>query len=138
MVDREILLRKIEALVGYVEKLRRFRTLTEAEFVSTPSEHDLAERYLHLAIEAALDIAGHVIASMGWRMPETNADSFTVLEEVGELPGDLAERLRGWARFRNALVHLYLNINHSVSYNAIQRELGDLERLAGWAEAKLS
>jgi len=32
-------------------------------------------------------------------------NTFTVLERAGELPPDLAERLRGWPGFRNILVH---------------------------------
>jgi hypothetical protein len=50
---------------------------------------------------------------------------------------DLAERLRGWAGFRNVLVHEYLDIDHAIAYRAIQTELSDLDRLGEWATAKL-
>jgi uncharacterized protein YutE (UPF0331/DUF86 family) len=109
----------------------------EDEFVREPALHDLAERYLHPAIEACLDLANHWIADRGLRTPDANRDTFTVLEEAGELSGDLAGRLRGWAGFRNILVHEYLTIDHGMAYRAIRDELGDLETVARWAADRL-
>lgn len=137
MVDQEIFSRRLAALRDYLNKLAAFRPLSEAEFIATPAYHDLAERYLHLAMEAVLDLANHAVASEGLRTPETNADVFTVLEEAGALPAPLAEQLRGWAGFRNVLVHQYLSIDHAVSYRAIQHELIDLEAFADWATDRL-
>ncbi len=137
MVDPEIFSRRLDALHGYLAKLKAFREVEVAEFVREPALHDLAERYLHLVMEAALDLANHWIADRALPAPDTNRDSFTVLERAGELQAGLAERLRGWAGFRNVLVHEYLEIDHEVAYRAIQEELGDLEALAAWAAAKL-
>lgn len=122
---------------GYLHKLRAFRDVAETEFVAEPALHDLAERYLHLAFEACLDLANHWIADRGLQTPDTNRDTFTVLERAGELPPELAERLRGWAGFRNILVHEYLRIDHAIAHRAIRDELVDLERLADWAANKL-
>ena len=138
MVDEEIFSRRLEALHGYLGKLKAFREADQAEFVREPALHDLAERYLHLVVEACLDLANHWIADRALPTPDSNRDSFSILERAGELSPELAERLRGWAGFRNILVHEYLEIDHAVAYQAILQELGDLERFAGWAANKLS
>ena len=70
MVDREIFSRRLEALVGYLEKLRAFLDAEEAEFVREAALHDLAERYLHLAVEASLDLGNHWIADRGLPRPK--------------------------------------------------------------------
>jgi len=106
--------------------------------VREPALHDLAERYLHLVVEACLDLSNHWIADRALPTPDSNRDSFLILERAGELSPELAERLRGWAGFRNILVHEYLEIDHSIAYQAILQELGDLERFAAWAANKLS
>jgi uncharacterized protein YutE (UPF0331/DUF86 family) len=137
MVDREIFSRRLVALRGYLGKLKAFLDAPEEEFVREPALHDLAERYLHLAVEACLDLANHWIGDRGLPVPDANRDTFTILEKAGELPAELAERLRGWAGFRNVLVHEYLEIDHSISYRAIRDELGDLESFASWAAEKL-
>jgi uncharacterized protein YutE (UPF0331/DUF86 family) len=135
-VDREIFSTRLEALRGYSGKLAAFREASQEEFVREAALHDLAERYLHMAVEACLDLANHWIADRGLRTPDANRDTFTVLEEAGELP-DLAERLRGWAGFRNILVHEYISIDHGLAYRAIQSELVDLDPFARRALAKL-
>jgi uncharacterized protein YutE (UPF0331/DUF86 family) len=137
MVDREIFSRRLDALHGYLHKLAAFRNVELEEFVREPALHDLAERYLHLVVEAALDLGNHWIADRALATPDTNRDTFTVLEGAGEIPPDLAHRLRGWAGFRNILVHQYLEIDHAIAYHAITSELGDLEQLASWAADKL-
>jgi len=125
-------------LRDYLRKLQAFRDADEAEFVREPALHDLAERYLHLAVEACLDVGNHWIADRGLPTPEANRDTFTILEQAGELPEDLADRLRGWAGFRNVLVHEYLAIDHALAHREIQHELGNLEALVTWATEKLS
>ena len=137
MVDRETFSRRLDALDGYLRKLNAFRATSEAEFVRDPGLHDLAERYLHLAMEACLDLANHWIAQRGLTTPDRNRDTFTTLETAGEIAPALAERLRGWAGFRNILVHEYLAIDHAIAYRAIRDELGDLRALAAWALGKL-
>lgn len=120
-----------------MQKLRAFREAGEDEFVREPALHDLAERYLHLAVEAALDLGNHWIADRSLPTPDTNRDTFTVLERANEIPADLAHRLRGWAGFRNILVHQYLDIDHAIAYRAIVHDLVDLEQLGTWAVRKL-
>ena len=137
MVDREIFSRRLAALRGYLDKLRAFRATTEQEFRGSPAIHDLAERYLHLAMECVLDLANHFIADAALATPETNQDSFRRLEEAGAIPAELAARLRAWAGFRNVLVHEYLEIDHRIAWNAIQNELRDLDAFAEWAVRQL-
>lgn len=124
-------------LRGYLEKVRAFQAVPEEEFVASPAIHDLAERYLHLAMERVLDLGAHFIADRGLRSPVTNQGTFTLLERAGAIGPDLAGRLRSWAGLRNILVHQYLDIDHRVAWHAVRDEIGDLEAFAGWAAAQL-
>lgn len=46
-------------MLDYVERLERYRAVDRQQFVADSDTHHLAERYLHLAVESALDIANH-------------------------------------------------------------------------------
>ena len=138
MVDTEIFSRRLDALEGYLDRLRSLGEAPEPAYLAESGIHDLAARYLHLAVEASIDLANHWIADQGLRTPDSNRDSFTVLEEAGELDATLAERLRGWAGFRNVLVHDYITIDHRIAYAAIRNELDDLVRFRTWALGKLT
>ena len=137
MVDTEIFSRRLGALDDYLRRLRGLGRATEAEYLSDPTVHDLAARYLHLATEAAIDLANHWIADRGLRTPESNRDSFLVLEQAGEIDAALSARLQGWAGFRNVLVHDYLTLDHRIAYRAIRSDLDDLDAFRRWGLGKL-
>lgn len=120
----------MNALEGYSKELRAFRKIPEDRYVEEPALHHLAERYLHLACEAVLDIAHHVISDQGLRQAENYRDAMHVLAEEGLVEQELAERLEEWMGFRNVLVHLYLDIDHRRTWAFIQNDLEDLEGFA--------
>jgi len=137
VVDADILRRRIDALLDYLARLERFAALDRQQFAGDPDTHHLAERYLHLAIEAALDIANHLIADAGFEAPETYRDAFAILTRHAVLEPALGQRLQAWAGLRNILVHAYLSIDHGMTWDAIARDLGDLRQLAAVAAARL-
>ena len=137
MVDRETFSRRLEAFNTYLDRIERIGESSEQEFVSTPAIHHLAERYLHLAMESALDLVNHWIAFQSLRTPESYRDTFSVLEESEEIDATLAERLRAWEGFRNILVHEYIAIDHRIAYRAIKEDVSDLRALSVWASGKL-
>lgn len=85
-----------------------------------------SERWLQLAGECSIDLANHVIADRGFRRPSTYREAFDVLRDEGVLPAELASKMKGWAGMRNVLVHLYLDVDHEILWNAIENELDDL------------
>ena len=121
-----------------MERAERLGEVPRDEFLRDPAIHDLAERYLHLIAEAALDLANHCIAHEGLRTPESNRDTFTVLEEAGEISSQLSLQLRGWAGYRNILVHDYANLDHGVAWRAIRDDLADIRAFRLWALAKIA
>lgn len=137
MGDREIFSRRLDALAVSLARAAALGEQDEAAFLADAAVYDLADRYLHLAAEAAIDLANHWISDAGLRTPETNRDTFSVLEDAGEIPSALAEKLRGWASFRNVLVHQYANIDHRITYRAIREDLDDLHAFRRWALAKV-
>jgi uncharacterized protein YutE (UPF0331/DUF86 family) len=130
VVDGDVLRLRIEALLEYLVRVDRFKEVERERFVAEPDAHHLAERYLQLAVEAALDIAHHIIAARGYAAPVTYRDAFVILCKQGVLPSSLAMRLQAWAGLRDALVHDYLDLAHGRVWDAIQ---SDLEDLCAWA-----
>jgi uncharacterized protein YutE (UPF0331/DUF86 family) len=124
-------------LLGYLTRLEPFGATDRKRFIAGRDEHHLAERYLHLAIESALDIANHLIADAGFEAPNTYRDAFAILTRHGVLDQELGKRLQTWAGMRNVLVHPYLDIDHGMTWDTIRNDLGDLRRLAEIAAAKL-
>lgn len=138
MVDADVLRRRLDVLLNALARVERFGDIDREKFARDPDTHHLAERYLHLAIEAALDIANHVIASRGYEAPETYKDGFSILAQHGFVEVELAKRLQSWAGFRNILVHAYADIDHGIAWDSIKNDLGDLRAFAGKAAELLT
>lgn len=130
MVDRDVLSSRLSALDGYLAELRSLRTQSREAFVAESALHHLAERFVHLACEAVLDLAHHVISDTGLRQPATYREAMDVLAEGGVIDEDLALRLANWIGLRNVLVHLYLSIDHGRVWDALQDDFADLEAFA--------
>jgi uncharacterized protein YutE (UPF0331/DUF86 family) len=66
------------------------------------------------AIEGCIDAAQHVCSAEGWGPPADNGDAMRVLGRHGVLAASLAERMRQAVRFRNVLVHEYVDVDDEI------------------------
>lgn len=128
MVDKDVLSSRLAALDGYLVELRSFLDVSREQFVEESAIHHLAERFVHLACEAILDIAHHVISDLALRQPATYRETMQVLGQAGLLEEDNAAKLADWMSLRNVLVHLYLKIDHGRVWDDLRAGFGDLER----------
>lgn len=130
MVDSAIADRLLGLLESYVRDLRSLQDMSFAAYRDDVRTQRFAERTLHIAIEACLDLGNHIIADEGFREPADNRSVFKVLGEQGILEPTLQDRLMDMASFRNLLVHSYGTIDQTIVYGILQKRLGDLESFA--------
>ena len=84
--------------------------------------------YFIIAIEAAIDIANHIISKNRLRSPEDYGDTFKVLNEGGILDEEFATKLVSMARFRNRLVHLYWDVDNALLMEILKENISDFEK----------
>jgi uncharacterized protein YutE (UPF0331/DUF86 family) len=95
VVDRAVMERRIRALHGLIEGLRRrFSGMTLEAFLRDEDARLIAERLLHLACEACIDMANHAIADRGAEQPESYREAFEQLGKLGLVPPELSASLR--------------------------------------------
>ena len=128
MVSTEKIIRKFASLDEYLDVLRKLADTPVEDFIRDKILIGSMRYYLQVSVESCLDVANHVIASARYRAPKDYSDSFAVLEEEGVVPGDLSNRLRQMAKFRNRLVHLYGEIDDRQVHAIVQTDLGDIEQ----------
>lgn len=105
--DGAVVRRHLLALDAAVQQLRRHAGRPLSAFRADADEQWTVERGLQLCAQNVLDVATHLAASAGRDVPDY-ASAIDVLGDLGVLPVEFAERLRGIAGFRNVLVHGYL------------------------------
>jgi uncharacterized protein YutE (UPF0331/DUF86 family) len=120
----------LRLLNEYTEKLRHIAQFSPDEFRSDFLKLESAKHLLQVAIECCLDASNHIIASEGFRSPQTYSESFVILAEQNIIPGEFLPRLLQMAKFRNRLVHLYHDLNTDELYRILHENLADFDTFA--------
>lgn len=127
VVNVDVLMTRLNKLKEYIGFLDSIKKYSEVEYVKDPFIYGSSERFLHLAIECAIDIGNHIISDMRYRKPETNRDVFEILYENEIISLKLKESLGDMASFRNILVHDYVKIDRGMVYKIITGDLKDIK-----------
>lgn len=126
MVRPEVIRKRLNKLDEYLSILRKLRKYNFDDFVSDPEHYGSAERFLHLAIEAILDMGNHVIAESDLGIVNWYSDIPSILARKGYIDSDLEKKWLQMIGFRNTLVHDYLEIDRGIVYDILQNHLEDI------------
>ena len=102
---------KLRRLGEHVQQLRRFQTHTRRDFRQDVILGAAVCRYLHMAIELAIDIGELVVAGQLWPRPDDHVEVMTRLGEKRVLPTSLARKMERAVKFRHRLVHEYTKLD---------------------------
>lgn len=94
MVRQEIVQRKLAELDERAARVRAHRRASAPELAADRDALELVAFNLMLAVQAACDLAAHVIADEGWTAPATVAECFTRLAEHAVITDSTAVALR--------------------------------------------
>jgi uncharacterized protein YutE (UPF0331/DUF86 family) len=128
MVDRDLVLRKLSELDEYQNQVQEFKGITVKQYREDWKKQRIVERTLQMMIETCLDIANHIVADRGYRVPVSYADIFKVLGENNVLEKKLVDRMEKMAKFRNILVHQYEKIEAEIIVGILKKNLKDFDQ----------
>ena len=124
MTDPELVAKKLALIETCVQELR---TPARPDSIRRDvREERFVEHTLQIAIQAALDVASHVVSDERLGEPETNRALFDLLVKGGRLSPALAATLRDMAGFRNVIVHGYQDVDLGVVEDVLRNHLDDL------------
>ncbi len=135
MTDPELIAQKLAFIETCVQELR---TLARpAEILHDVREARFVLHTLQIAIQAALDVASHIVSDARLGEPETNRELFDRLAQHGWMSVDLAATMGRMAGFRNILVHGYGGLNLEVVRDLVEHRLADLLTFVTTIRARL-
>lgn len=136
MVDRDIALRKSEAIEHHASRLRAKLPLQAAALDADESLRNDVCFDLLQAIQACIDLAVHACTHESLGVPETPAAAFALLEKHRIIGPTLSGRLARAAGLRNLIVHRYGDLASAKLIEAIASGLGDLDEFAAALRAR--
>lgn len=124
MTDIDLVYKKLAFIEACIHELR---TLGRPEEVRTDIREQRFEAYtLQVAIQAALDVAAHIVSDERLGFASKNRDYFELLVKFGWLPPELAPVLHNMVGFRNILVHGYEAVDPAVVEKVTRDHLDEL------------
>jgi len=136
MTDPELLAKKLAVVETCVADLRRLAR-PEA-LASDVREERFVEHTLQVAIQAALDVASHIVSDERLGEPRTNRELFDLLHRGGWIDARQAELLGAMAGFRNVLVHGYGDVDLEVVRDVVENRLDDLLQFVATVRRRLA
>ena len=121
--------KRLQDILDAIKAIERYAVSSYEEFIADPERYGSAERFLHLAIEAIIDMGNHVIAHLDLGVVNWYRDIPSILSEKGYVNPSLKEKWIRMIGFRNTLVHEYIDIDRKIVYEVLQNNLKDLEEL---------
>jgi uncharacterized protein YutE (UPF0331/DUF86 family) len=124
LTDQDLVAKKLAQIETC---MRDLRTLGRPATIATDlREERFVEHTLQIAIQAAVDVASHIISDERLGEPRTNREMFDILVRGGWIPEDLAVVLRRMVGFRNVLVHGYDAVDLAIVRDIAEHRLDDL------------
>lgn len=93
---------------------------------------------LQTAIQAALDIASHIVSDDRLGEPETNRELFALLVRAGWLAPAHAGTMRRLTGFRNVVVHGYQALDKRILADVVAHRLDDLLEFVAAIRSRLT
>jgi uncharacterized protein YutE (UPF0331/DUF86 family) len=135
VTDPALVTKKLAVIETALADLRR---LAQPDRVSSDLvQRRFVEHTLQIAIQAALDVASHIVSDDRLGEPRTNRESFALLARGGWIDPVLHDSLSRMAGFRNVLVHGYDDVNLDVVRDVLDHRLGDLEAFTAAVRRRL-
>lgn len=128
MTDVELIAKRLAFIETCLSELRREARPERVE--TDVRERRFIEHTLQIAIQAALDVASHIVSDEKLGEPHSNRELFELLVDHGWIEESLRAPLRQMAGFRNILVHGYTAVDPAVVRDVVEEHLGDLEGFA--------
>ena len=129
MVDRDVVLAKAATVDRCVARVAEVRSRPAGALLPVDIE-DVVVLNVTRAVQAAADLAAHVVTAEGYGLPDSLAASFTLLEKHGVIDADLATCMRQAIGFRNVAVHAYEAVDPHIVEAIATHHVGDLRRFA--------
>lgn len=118
----------VEKKLAFIETcVRELRQLSQPERIADDIREERFVAYtLQIAIQAALDIASHIVSDERLGEPQTNSALFELLRQHHWLSPQLTTIMRQMVGFRNIVVHGYQSVDRQIMRDIVEHRLDDL------------
>lgn len=120
---KSIILQKLENIANCINRIESKQPFSVEDLKSNFDIQDTISINLQRAIQAATDLAAHIISERNGRTPKDTGDAFVVLQEMKIIEEPLSRLMIKATGFRNAIVHEYDGIDWVIVHTVCENHL---------------
>jgi uncharacterized protein YutE (UPF0331/DUF86 family) len=121
----DVVLNKAASIERCLQRIQEEYAGDQQNLTANQTKQDAIILNLQRACETAIDLAMYVVSQRKLGVPQDSRDAFTLLQDAGILPPDLATRMQRMVGFRNVAIHEYTRLNLDVVHAIITQRLDD-------------
>lgn len=125
-----IIVNKVASIERCLERVEEEYQAAGDHFPDDYTRQDAAILNLLRACEQSIDLANHLIRIKQLGIPQTNRESFDILQEKDIISQEMADILKAMVGFRNIAVHNYTKLEMKIVQNIIEEHLKDIRGFA--------
>lgn len=126
MIDRDVIEAKFDIIEKNLKFLNEYKTKETSEIEKDYRDMQAIKYSLFEVTEACIDIANHIIAVKGFERAEEYSKMFLILSENEVISKELGKELAKMAKFRNLLIHRYVEVDVEKLLEIIKFHLKDV------------
>lgn len=124
-LDKELINLRIDVIERNLAEIKDITAEGYSNLMSNYRNELASKQALLESIEDCIDISNHIISVQGLRRPVDYKDIFLILGENHILDENLSRKMQEMAKFRNVLVHRYINLENERLFKLMQTETQD-------------
>lgn len=128
LMDKKRILSLLNQLDSYVRDLEQHTPKTLKVYEKNIEKKRFCERTVQLAIEVCIDISQLLVKELQLGLPNEEETIFDTLATQKIISAELKYILKGMKRFRNILIHKYVEIDDAIVFEKVTRQLGDFKQ----------
>ena len=126
MPDRDVILAKAAAIQRCLKRIKEVTNL-DPDRLDEQNTQDIFILNLQRAVQSAIDLATHVVATEGLGIMDTIRENFLLLEKARIISKTLSKKMQSMVGFRNIAIHAYQTLDVDIMKAILVKNLKDLE-----------
>ncbi len=126
MPDRDVVLAKVSAIQKCLNRIESVTGL-KPDRLDDQDIQDIFVLNLQRAIQSAIDLATHIIASEGLGLSDTVRGNFELLEKAKIVNKNVSKKMQAMVGFRNIAIHDYQSLDADILKSILKKHLRDFE-----------
>ena len=127
MPDKDVVLAKVTAIQKYLRRIKHVTGFVPDRLDELDTQ-DIFVLNLQRAIQSAIDLATHIVASESLGISDTIGGNFVLLEHVKIITKSLSKKMQSMVGFRNMAIHDYQALDVDILKAILSKNLKDLEQ----------